>query len=341
MHSRWRGRGPRSGEFEMSNVGVSAMAVMSVGTQKKIVAMYLAGEPVASILEATGATNIYGALRKAGIEPGRQPHLRSVEARSARRSEYIEVLRRAAGDLGSDGLSVHDYRRWRFDGGDVAPSENSIIRLFDKSWPAALAAAGLRSTTGKADRDDTWDQGDAVRWMIEAAGDSDVLTVDMYEMWRRLRGAEVRSQSQIHSRFGWADTLQLAGLKNGMGQFSDEELLEALRAAVAGATTLSKRSYDAWRASQSGRIPSSHSISDRLGGWHAACKLIGIEKPVVSDAELLAAIDEVAAELGGRPTQAQYKAWAKQLSSRPRFHVVAKRYSFATGTLRRTPKPAP
>jgi len=115
---------------------------MSDETRRRIVGLYRAGVRLDRIIEVVGTTAIYGALRRSGIEPGRQQRLRNPRVRREREEYAVSCLRRAAADLGVDVLKVLDYRRWRAANGE-GPSESILTQLFG-SWTKAVHAARLR-----------------------------------------------------------------------------------------------------------------------------------------------------------------------------------------------------
>lgn len=125
---------------------------------------------------------------------------------------------------------------------------------------------------------------------------------------RKLRPAVLT----VYKLFGsWSAAWQAAGfvvphrwLRGGAStRYSADEILQRLReaAAVHGGTI----SINAWAREH--RSPCAATIQHRFGSWSAACKAAGVERPVVTEADLLETIAQAWRAKGSPPSQAEWQ----------------------------------
>jgi hypothetical protein len=313
---------------------VSMVSETPAAVREQIVAMYRQGVPIDKIMEVTGSTGIYSALRNAGVKPSRYSRLRDPGARGAREQHMVQCLNFAAADFGSGVLRISDYRAWRKAVDVDAPGELSVTKLFG-SWADAVHAAGLRTANDRGEGDQ-WDEATVIGWMQSAAGERPVLSRDDYEQWRREQDSLPARAHAIHVRFGWTRMRTNAGLR--APKFGTGFNLDELTAAVSGAgdgSFISRSQYQQWRDQHPDPQPSSVTISKKFGSWDQACAAGGlgprpVTKPTFSGDEAIAALQEV----GGNRyiTKPQYDQWRReQPDRRPSCATICDRF----GTWRR------
>lgn len=195
-------------------------------------------------------------------------------------------------------------------------------------WDAALRVAGLDVGRGESvrgtdspDREPTYSDEDcreAVRRAAEELGEP--LSSSKYAEWAHGReGAP--SQSVIMARFGWQDLCESLGIRSGTDRkaYSDDEKLEAVRqTADERGEPLKSSEYREWARGRES-VPALSNIagpadSAPYDAWEDVVEAAGLE-PVQqtrrswSKDEVDAAIQELAAELGRRPKEREYREW--------------------------------
>ncbi|MDA2916475.1 hypothetical protein MYX64_06500 [Nitrospinae bacterium AH_259_B05_G02_I21] len=211
--------------------------------------------------------------------------------------EMIEAMRAEA-----EGGALSSYRYVQ---SDRRPGMQAIQKRFG-SWPAALAAAGLKGPPRPARATD-----EEILESLRSASTDGRLSIAEYTASGRRPSA-----NSVIKRFGtWSAAVKAAGLESPpMGRrrhsYSTEEALDAMRS-VAVNGRLSRPFYDS-----SGCKPTGRTIADWFGSWSEAMKQAGLEslpagrrpgaisRPpnAYRRADLIEALRRLAGDLGHVPT---------------------------------------
>ena len=120
-------------------------------------------------------------------------------------------------------------------------------------------------------------------------------------------------------------------------RYSDEELLEHLRAALGSRKKLTVRDYKDYmqRSSASSRVPSANTIVSRFGKWTTACEQAGIPSGTAPEVSQdrgwgITLVDLALAKffdgIDYRPTYRDYTSWASGRDDAPSGWTVLSRY---------------
>lgn len=171
-------------------------------------------------------------------------------------------------------------------------------------------------------------EAEIIQSLRAAASLTPTLTVKQYQLWSRDR--DVPTFLDILNFYGsWTGALKAAGLVESRKQYTQQELVTALRLALEQEGRLTSTHYQQWAKGQA--VPSLGDIISHFGSWSLAVKTVErleelhfTVRPEREKAEIVQSLLEANRVVA--PFNAiTYQKWAKQ-HKRPSVAKISRRY---------------
>lgn len=234
------------------------------------------------------------------------------------KNTVLNALRRAARDVGEP-LSQAEYDEWQQSQNENLPTPHSIWKHFDKEWRELCDEADVQPHTSRKYTPD-----DVRTALKDAAADlGEPLVLAEYQSWAQNQRDDRPDTQTIKRHFeDWATACRKSDVEphrlahyTPSDPYPAEEIITAIQtAADAKGEPLSPSEYKEWSQSHTDR-PSKKTCLRRFDSWTAVCEKAGVSTSHSSrpgqytDEELLAALNQAAADVGEPITLSQYKKW--------------------------------
>lgn len=209
------------------------------------------------------------------------------------------------------------------------------------SWDDALSVADVQ---GPVEQRKPYGPGGSLDLDIDEAADvistaaddvGEPLTIEDYQQWRADKGDSVVSGNSITQKFGWKTACDAAGVEHGVPWknlspddptypgYSTAELEASIDAAAIDiGEPIRRKEYDIWARDRD--RPAPNTITNRFGGWEAACNAADVEPNISNegrdlewtDDDCYRALQRAAEEMDGSLSVATYERWRSEIRER-------------------------